>query len=642
LKKIIAIILTLTVILAAVPVAVSAATSTEAAIIDKHGAKTYIGTVSNWGATWNESNFEEVTNENVSYQGNLTMKSGDVKNVEATGNLTITAGNMSDVTVDGDASTLTITTGVMDDIDCSGKTTVTNGTIGSIQSDGDITLNGGTIKRTVTSNGQITFSGKVTVGGAVSADKIVAGSTVATVNDTVTASTSITLNGNNLKADELNGDDTAELDLKAFTGNLPKVTDMDKITVDASSVVATTTRIEAGTLSIVEKGEFTSAYPLELGELDGPGALTINSGDLLIHKEVTGKPLLLFNNTVRSGQEAFRADEGKVEEDDVSLYDFDLEKSQSDNYDVFKFKSNLTDGITFNMTDTAVASKTPVLIKANVKPAFSEFATGTKMVWELHGDTKSFSISPDSTHNTCTVTFNNTADGTYKAKVTAYLVDAKGDRLTDYKSDSCGLRASVGVPDDSSSTNPPSSGSGIALDTSAVTIGKGNSYWVLAVTDSKTAPVPMSYNSSVATVGKAAAYNSNGKVGWVYPVTGVGKGTVTIDIGGQKMAVTVSGGSIVVDTSSYTMKPGAKYYIGVKMYGLNKNNLNVHSGNSCTEVQYGGNKNGTDIYVITANVVGTGYVSFDIIGGQAVSTQINVVSGASPHGVSGRLAAVAG
>ncbi len=640
-KRTAAVLLSLAMILSAMPAFVCSAATT-AGVIDKHGAKTYLGTASDWSAKWDEDKFTEVTDQSVSCSGDLTIKSGDLKDVTVSGDnskVTITAGKMNDVTVSGGNSTLTITTGVMDDVDCSGKVTVTNGTIGSIQSESNLVLNGGTIKRTVECGDQITFGGKVFIGGAVTAEKIVAsGSSAMTVNDTVTASTSITLTGNYLKADEFIGGGTAEMDLKSFTGKAPKMTDMNKVYVDGSSAVSAGGKLTAGTLSIAQNGEFSTVYPLELDELVGPGTLTFDSGDLLIHKEVTGKPLLIFNNTVRSGQVAFKADSGQVETEDVLLYDFGLDKETSGGYDSFLLESSITEGITFNVHEASLTTKSSAVVKTTVKPKLSEFADGTKIKWELHGDSKSFSKSENSTNNSCTVTLSNTQPGSYRAKLVAYLVDSKGDRLTDYKSDSCLLTA--GIQDTNNSNDSNSGTSGITLDTSSVTLGVGNTYWVLAVTDSKTPPVQLSYNSSVAVIGKAAAYSGNGKTGWIYPVTGVAKGEVTVDIGGSKMGVNVAGGTIIVDTSSYTMGPGGKYYIGVKLYGLDKSRLNVHSGSACTTVQYAGkDKKGTELYMVKANQAGTGSVIFEITGGQSVTTQINVENGAKPRGVSGRLVA---
>ena len=616
-KKILSILLTLTVIVMSAPVAVHAATDTE--IIDKHGAKTYRGNASDWSAKWNEDNFTEVTDKDVTVSGNLTIKAGDIK----------------DVTVNGSSNKLTITNGNMDDVVCDGTVDVSDGTIGSIESNGDMTLKGGTIKRNAQSYQKVTINGNVTVKGSViGQDVISSGSTGGTISGSIQAGNSIELTGNSLKVKTLDGGDLAELSLKNYDGKLPEIKNMVSVSVDASSSVTANGNMKAGTLTIAQKGEFVTTSLLELNTLTGPGTLSFNAGKLMIHNGITGKPLLNFNNIVRDGVTAFKADRGMVNEEDALLYDFELKKetSSSDNdIDEFVLTRTLKEGITLNQTTLAVNGKTSGTVKASVKPSFSEFAEGTKVVWELHGETKGFSISSNGL--TCTVSANSSATGSYKATLLAYLVDGKGDRLTDYRSDSCVL--TYGAPSEQT-------GSGITLDTYTVTIGAGSTYWVLAVTDAKTAPVAISYNSSVATVGAGVAYNKDGKTGWLYPVTGVAKGGVTIDIGGQKMAASIAAGSIVVDTASYTMNPGGKYYIGVKISGIDRKNVDVHSQTASTTVQYAGkNKSGLDLYVVTAGQTGAGAVVFEIIGGQSVQTKISVENGVTPHGVSGRLIAAA-
>ena len=187
-----------------------------------------------------------------------------------------------------------------------------------------------------------------------------------------------------------------------------------------------------------------------------------------------------------------------------------------------------------------------------------------------------------------------------------------------------------------------STGSGISLDTAFVDLPMGCTYYVLAVTDASTPPAQMSYNSSVAVVGKAAAYYKNGKVGWLYPVTAVARGAVTINIGGQKMIVAVTSGSMIVDTSSYTLSPGKTYCIGVKLNGTDRSNISVYSENSCVSVQYKGRTaNGIELYLVKANSDGTGYAVFSTAAGGSVRTQINVVKGAVSHGTGGRLIAKA-
>lgn len=516
----------------------------------------------------------------------------------------------------------------------SSKLIVMAGTINSIQAEGSVTLTGGTIKRDVESDTKVTFNGMVSIGGDCTAEDIIStGNTTATVAGSVIGKNSIALTGQAIKANQFSGDDTGTLAVKSYTLQLPAIIDMESITIDGSNMADG--KIIAGTLTITSKSELTANSTVEVGTLAGPGTLSYYSGKLTIHNGITGKPLIFFNNAVGNGTLAFKADQGAVDENDVRLYDFELEKDTYSSYESFTLKNSISDGITLDQSSLGVDSKTPGLIRAGVRPAFTQFATGTKIVWELHGDTAAFSISPDASKNTCKITFNSSKTVFYRATLVAYLVDIKGDRLTDYKSDSCTITSG------GTSSNPIDD-SGLTLDTTIVTIPVDNTYWVLAITDSKTAPRQLSYNSSIATVGAAAAYNSNGKIGWLYPVKAIAQGGVTIDIGGKKMITKVAGGSIVVDTASYTMSPGSKYYIGVKINKLDRKNLNIYSTNSNATVQYAGKAaNGLDLYVVTAKQTGVGDIAFEIIGGQSVKTTINVQDGVKSSGVSGRLIAAA-
>jgi len=598
LKKILGAVLCLAVLLSTVPMTASAAT-TEAGIIDMHGTKTYIGSASAWSKTWNPSNFTDVTNKDASWSGNLTIKSGTVQ----------------DVSVSGDNT----------------KVTVTSGTIGSIDADGDVTLNGGTVKNDVEAGKSITLNGAVTVKGSCIADNITAtGSTTATVGKLVGSDT-IILGNVGVKANKISGNGSATLQLKSYKLNLPTIEEMETIEVTDDATVTGT--IDTRTLSIPSKKQLTAKSTVEVGTLEGPGTLAFVSGKLRIDDGVSGSPMITFLNSVHNGSLAFKASSGRVDPDDIVLYDYSLESDTDGGEELFYLTDSIKDGVTLSESSVSVSSKGSVSVKAYVRPSLSKYATGTKLKWELHGDTSSFSISPDTSNNTCKVSYSGTKNETRTATLTCYLVDSRGDRLPDYKSGSCTITGSQGT----SSNNGNTTTTGLTLDTSAVTIPIGNTYWVLAITNSATAPAQMSYNSAVATVGAPKAYNAGGKKGWLYPVTGVAKGAVTIDIGGQKMIATVSGGSAIVDTSSYTMAPGGQYCIGVRLYGINKKSLNVHSANSCTTVQYGGSVNGLELYRVHAEKSGIGGVIFELPNGKSVRTQINIIAGETPHGVSARL-----
>lgn len=592
LKKLLCGFLCLTLLTAVLPISASAAAAAQ--IIDMHGAKTYIGLASDWSAQWNESKFDDITNKDVSCDGDVTIKSGTVKNVDAPA-----------------------------------AVTMTGGTVSSINADGNITINGGTVKHNIDCGGTVTFNDKMTSDGTCTAVNITATASDTTTIGALQATGTITLGGTGIKTKEIDGQNRATLKLSNYTLQLPKITDMGTFEVSQDCTAAG--EVTAETINIADKKELTAKSTVEVDTLNGPGSLGVSSGKLLIHRGATNKPLLRFTNTVGNGSLAFKADHNTVSAEDVKVYDYTLESTSSSDYDNFRLVASIKEGVSLSESSVSVGTK-PVIIKAYVNPSLSKFAQGTKIVWELHGDTASFSKSEDTTNNTCTITRSGSTTASAQATLLAYLVDGHGDRLTDYKSDSCVLN--IG-----SSQNNSSGSTDIVLDTTNVTIPRGGTYWVLAATASSTPPVQLSYNSSVAVVGKASSYSGNGKTGWLYPVTGVAKGAVTIDIGGQKMITNVAGGSITVDTSSFTMSPGAKYCIGVRIQGLDRKRLNVHSANGCTTIQYGGCKNGLDLYTVKAEQQGTGYAIFDVVGGTSVSTRIDVIPGAAPQGVSARLIA---
>lgn len=596
-RKITSILLSIALLLFSVPMTAHAAQSD--GVIDKHGAKTYVGTAAAWGKAWDEDSFQEVTGKDVQYSGNLTVKNGDVK----------------DITINGSDS----------------KLVVLNGTMNSIETDGDITLTGGTVKRNVASDGTITFNGGIKIGGTCTGQNITSsGSTTALVAGTVIGYNSITLTDKAIKASGFSGSNSASLNVKSYAFPLPAITDMGTVTIEGSNTAYG--KIEANTLTLNQKAELTAASTLDVDTLSGPGTLSFYSGKLTVNFAIQNKPLFYFINPVGNGTVAFRTDSGAISESDVRLYDFELSRDYSGGHYQFTLKNSIRDGITLEPSSVTVSSNTSALVRANVKPAFSQFADGTKIVWELHGNTTAFSISPDTSKNTCKVTVSGSKTDAAKATLLAYLVDKNGDRLSDYKSGSCSVTTGdPGVPTDNAD---------FKLDTANVTIPAGDTYWVLAITNSSTPPKQISYNSAIATVGAAKAYRSDGKAGWLYPVKGVSRGEVTIDIGGQKMITKVAGGSIVVDTASYTMIPGGKYVIGVKINNVGKNDLNVYSQNFCTTVQYAGKAaNGLDLYVVNGDSEGNGAVVFSLTGGQSVRTAITVQNGATPGGVSGRLVA---
>lgn len=531
LKKLISALLSAAVVVLAFPAADTAAAS-GASIIDMHGTKTYLGYASDWSKSWNEGNFTDVTGEDVDCPGSLTVK----------------AGTVGDVTVDGGGSKLTVTGGTMKDIRCVGSVDVSGGTVYSVQADGDVRLNKIGIRHDVSSGGEFTPSGAVTIGGSLEAEDVTIGSgATLSVADELTCYGSIVLGGGTVKTDAVDGDGTGKMEIKKYAGTLPVINNMDVIVLDSNNSVTSNGKLIAGRLAISQKAEFIASSTLELDTLEGPGTLSIHSGRLLIHDGVAYGPLLVFSDVVSKGTIAFKADRDAVYEDDVQLYDYSLEKETDGDVDEFRLTNDLSDGITLDHSSVLVDKNKPATVKAQVKPSLSKFAQGTKIVWELHGDTGDFSFTPDAASQSCKVSYTGTGSTQSRATIFAYLVDSRNEKLTDYKSDSCVV--SVGS-------------AGFACDTTGTyRFGANNVYYYKIMTSDVVAPNAVSSNPSAVSV----AFSKKLDDGYLYQIANVGTGTAVItttaaDGTAVSFSAVGTGSGIVSDTpAQFSMKAGATY-----------------------------------------------------------------------------------
>jgi hypothetical protein len=260
--------------------------------------------------------------------------------------------------------------------------------------------------------------------------------------------------------------------------------------------------------------------------------VAVNAGNLTIEAAVSDFPVLDFNGTAKDGTYVFQAKTGAVSPSGVIIFGYGLTKQETSGYDSFTLSALTGNGVTLNASTVQISSGGYATVTATVTPSLSNFDSGTKLLWKSIDPSGKFSISSNPDDNTCKIYLSSSAGSTaYNARLAVCLVDSSGSILADYKSASCQITSSSGTQ---------STGSGMRLDTSYVTIPVHRTYSVLAITNSSKPPVQMSYNSAVAVVGKAKAYSYNGKVGWLYPITAVSRGGVTINIGGEKVIVTVS------------------------------------------------------------------------------------------------------
>nr|WP_319489880.1 hypothetical protein [uncultured Caproiciproducens sp.] len=465
-KKMLAWVMSLSVLLLIIPVSVSAVSS-DTQVINKHGSYTYMGAYSDWEDDhWDSDNFTDVTGEDVDCSDTLIIKGG----------------KLGDVEVSNDAD-LSIYGGTMDDVSCNGSISMSGGTANSLQSDEDIDISGGKVEGGVEAEDWLTLIGRLSVGGLM---------------------------------------------------------DAETIAVKPGSTVTASGRIDADTLNVENDTQLVAASTLNIGTITGPGTLTFNAGDLTVVSHVSDNPVFNISGTPKVGMTIFKAKPDAVSVHDAIVFGYSLAKTSSGGYDYFTLTSPTGSGVTLDTSSISMNSGGYATVKATVTPSPSELAVGTQLRWKLIDSSARFSIAPDTSNNTCKIYLSGSA-GTSASTATlaVYLVDSSGDILSAYKSGICSVISSGIIG------SVPSTGvvnTGITLDTASVNIKRGNSYFVLAVTDAKTPPVQMSYNSAIAVVGKAAAYSKNGKTGWLYPVKAVSTGSVTINIGGQKMIASVTSG----------------------------------------------------------------------------------------------------
>lgn len=523
-KKWMVSVLCVSLLFLSVPVSAYASVSDDTEVISTHGGSTYLGTQADWNKTWDSSNFTDVTNDDVSVSDDLIFKGGTVK----------------DITVSGDGD-LTIRGGTADDVSSGGDIEMEGGKVDSLQSDRDIRMIAGSVKNDVeTDNGKVTLEGALTVGGAVNAQDVSifaadSGSPTA-VAGTITFSGDMIMQGTKFNLHGIDGQSSGVISLEGCKGILPALTDVTEIDADADTSASTNANLEIEDFELASGARFAAYSTVTIGKISGPGTLIFNAGKLTVEDSLSNLPVFDLNGTASNGTTAFRAGSGSVSVGDAVVYGYGLSISTSGSYNYFTLQAPSGDGVAVSPASVSVASGSPVTVKVSASPAISSFASGTQLCWKLIDPSSAFSISPSTTgDSTCTVRLTQpSGSSVYHATLAAYLADANGNLLTGYKTAACAVTSS------NTSSTGTAPVSGLTLDTKAVTIPRGHKYCALAITNSSTPPYQMSYNSAVAVVGKASAYNYNGKVGWLYPITAVSAGGVTINIGGQTVLVTVS------------------------------------------------------------------------------------------------------
>lgn len=518
-KRIIISLLCLSTLFISVPVAADAVSSSTE-VINKHGSETYMGTYASWNKSWDEDNFTEVTDEDIDTDEDLIIKGGTV------GNVTVS-----------DGSGLTISGGTMEDVSCEGNIEMSGGKANSLQSDEDITVSGGKVSEDVDADNSVTLDGGLSVGGGVSAEDVTVEATDSSGKTAVEENISFTgemiLEGSYYSIGEIDGQDSGTLELADSAGTLPDLMNVTGLSLTADSRISTSDSFDINSLSISGGSEFIAGSTVNVGTVAGPGALAFSAGKLTIGEGISDSPVFDLSGTAAVGVMAFKADSGSVSTDEPVIFGYGLSKdSSSDYYDYFTLTSPTGSGVTLNSSSITVPAGSAVTVAATISPSLSQLPDGTQLCWKLLDPNSKFTITSSASAYTCSVYFPSSSDSTvYRATLAAYLADSSGNVLTDYRSALCTIT--------SSPASSAAASSGISLDTRTVKIPVGHKYYVLAITNANTPPLQISYNSAIAVTGKASAYSYQGRTGWLYPVTAIARGGVTINIGGQTFVATV-------------------------------------------------------------------------------------------------------
>ena len=629
-KKTFGLLISLAVLLLCLPCGPHASAADDAYIIDMHGTRTYLGTGAAWGKPWDASNFDDVTGKDAPCPGNLTVKAGTVKDIDGSGTVDVTGGTMASVT--GHDSV-----------------TISNGTIkgnvvsesGSISLQGNFSIKGGldasqsvnfssgkvTVSGAVNANQSVTFSsGEVTVGGAVTSENITFNSGVnARIGGTVKGYDLIKLSDCTLSSRNLDCNNYATLEIDGYKNKLPQLINLANVVLDANDKIACGQKLDAQSLTLKTGSEFIAYSPVVVGTLSGPGTICINPGCLTVHSEIDNVPTLILSAPVGNGTVALKSDGNFITSDDIRIYGYDLTEATSGGYTLYKLYFSGNSGLAFDTRSINLDAAGSSTIHATVAPSLSNYADGTKIVWEFHGDTSAFSLSGSG--QTCSVSASSSSTGYHKAVVVAYLEDRNGTPLSGYRADFCTIVQGA-------------ANANLRLDTTTVSVLSGDRYGILAM-GVTAKPTASSSNTSVASLdGGKETKDKSGNTAWLYTVTGGTSGTATIDIGGQDVTVAVNSG-ILMDTLNYTMAPGTKYCVGIAAKGVSPSDLSVYSTNGCVGVKYlHTDSRGLLLYQINGVRSGTADIVYQITNGQSVKTQVTVKAGAKAYGRSARLVAL--
>jgi len=659
----------------------------------------------------------DATVTSIDNDGQVVVKGGAVSgDVLSANKITITSedededGDIMDTTIGGNV----IAKGADAEIEIDNK---------SDEGVAELTIGGDVLVKYATTNeddanlriGSVDTSGLVKIGGGVQGEHILLGGNGLVTMDRVQATNEIE------HGDEEAVVVDSTLEFEGFNSGINAVTGFANVTVKDGTVkvinpmTTTTLDVNGGSQLVVSK--------LTVEDILNDGEIVVPAGQLTVNGNVDDTPVLTLTGDVAVGTVAYTGDKGladkfdlggttvKAEKQTNGTYNYVVSKMElyglkaigknvtlgegqtkevsvvadaalpegasikwsSDDEEIATVTGNGTTAtikgvdvgnveITATIVDSTgkdlgydVATFTTDVLYANTNDVVgSEISVDTASKNMQVGETYNFLVRGNSDVDNIKLSYDanivdvKLAQADYNGRGALYTITAKANGSTNigvtYKGATANIAVKVG---------------GFQLDTSAKSMGVGQTYSFLAknVTPEQAANVKLTYDNTVAKVELANAdYNGRGAL---FTVTALKAGSTDIkatynnEEATMKLDVVELTGKMTLDTASYTMPAGGVYTIGVKIEKngkeltgaevnamINNGELVVRDSRTGTiinkpEVLANGN-----VRVTGKSTPGTTYVMFEIVQNNQVVTHasvaVTVKPGANAAGISRR------
>ncbi len=384
--------------------------------------------------------------------GDATVGSVDL----SAGAVTLADGRVGDIATE--KNSVTVSSGKAGNITVKDSGVVINGgTVGTIETKND---NAGTVE--VVSNDDDTpiVTGKITAPSVeVNSDNASSKITVDGIKVTKDNGT-VTFVGSNLtvKAIDLDyrtttltaGDADAE-----FVGTIPAPVNAKNATfttVNEDTDATVSGDVTLDTISLASDSNVKFTGKVSVGTIDGDGVLSIAAGKLYVDNSASGATLKLTDATLPLGTTVLTAKADTLGTEDLNTYGFTLSKSSGNSVDTFKIASLTFAGVQVNKSSAKIAKDYSETFTATAYPTGTNIPADAKIAWSLDGNEDVFQVTTNgnaATVKVLKVDADFASENT--ATLSAKLVDANGDEITDYAPAKVALTA-LAVPEATSDT----------------------------------------------------------------------------------------------------------------------------------------------------------------------------------------------